>query len=83
MSLSDDVRKYCLEKYILPARKDGNNTVIIRVGDIHKELNFKDKIPLVCSSIGTNKFKEMAKVERVSIEGPIGGAETFYTFKIL
>jgi hypothetical protein len=35
MNLSDEVRNYCEEKYIDPARKSGKKTIRIRSGDVH------------------------------------------------
>jgi len=83
MSLSDDVRKYCIDRYIIPAKKSGETSISIRAGDVHKEMNYKDRIPLVCSSLGTKKFEEIAKIERVSIVGPVNGANTIYSFKLI
>jgi len=82
MTLSDDVRKYCFDNYISPARKRGDGFISIRAGDIHKEMNFKKRMPLVCSSLGTKKFEELTKVERISITGPLNGASTTFTFKL-
>jgi len=82
MNHSDQVRKYCLESYITPARNLGNKTISIRAGDIHKEMNFKNRLPLVCSAIGTQTFEEMANVERISITGPTNGANTIFAFTL-
>jgi len=80
MNHSDQVRDYCLNNYIMPARKRGDKTISIRAGDIHKEMNLKNRLPLVCSALGTQTFEEMANVERISITGPTNGANTIFTF---
>jgi hypothetical protein len=39
-------------------------------------------ILLVCSALGSNIFEEMSKVKRLSIEGPLNGSNTEFTFEI-
>ena len=82
MSLADDVRNYCKKVYVEPARKSGKTAVTIRSGDIHNALNYRNRYPLVCSALGSNIFEEMAKVKRLSIEGPLNGSNTEFTFEI-
>jgi len=83
MSLSDDVRDYCIINIIYPARKNGYNQISIRAGDIHKAMNYKNRMPLVCGAIGTNKFEELANVKKLSEDGPTNGANKIFKFKIL
>lgn len=83
ISISDTVRIYCRDTYIIPAKKRGEKQIIIRAGDIHKELGFKNRLPLICSALGTGIFNEMANVKRISIEGPVNGANTRFTFQLL
>lgn len=80
MTPSDKVRNFCLENYTIPARERGENTVSIRAGDVHKALNYIKRFPLVCASLGLNKFEEMANVERISIEVPTNGSNAVYVF---
>lgn len=83
MSHADDVRNFCIEKYIKTARSQGSKTVKIRSGDIHSALNYKNRYPLVCSAIGSNTFEEIAMVKRVNIEGPLNGSNTIFIFELL
>jgi len=83
MSVSDDVRNYCIEHYVKPARKANKNEVTIRAGDVHSAMNLSQSLPLVCSALGTNIFEQMANVERLSIIGPSNGASTLFQYKIL
>jgi len=83
MSHADDVRNYCINNYISPARKNGKNVVSIRAGDVHKAMLYKNRMPLVCSSIGAITFEETANIKRISVEGPINGANTVYKFEII
>jgi len=80
MSHADDVREYCVVTYVDPARKKHEKFVKIRSGDVHRALNYKNRYPLVCSAIGSNLFEELTQVNRVSIEGPLNGSNTLFTF---
>jgi 5-methylcytosine-specific restriction enzyme B len=82
MNYSDAVRNYCLKTYIEPARRKREKYAVIRSGDIHDALSFRNKHPLVCSALGSNKFEEMAQVKRVSIDGPLNGANTIFKFDL-
>ena len=83
MTHSDRVRAYCLEEYVAPARARGEELVEIRAGDVHRALEYRNRMPLVCSALGSLKFESEARVERVSIEGPLNGANTVFTFRVL
>ena len=83
MTHSDRVRAYCLEEYVEPARARGEESVEIRAGDVHRALEYHNRMPLVCSALGSLKFENEARVERVSIKGPLNGANTVFTFRIL
>ena len=82
MSFADDVRQYCKETYIDPARKRGDKTVTIRSGDVHKDLNQKNRYPLVCSALGSNRFEDMCNVKRLCVKGPLSGVSTIFTFEV-
>ena len=83
MSHADDVRAYCKQNYVDVARMKGEKTAAIRSGDVHAALGYKNRYPLVCSAIGSNKFEEMCGVKRISVEGPINGVSTIFTFELL
>ncbi len=82
MSYADDVRQYCKDNIIDPARRRGENQISIRAGDIHNAMGYKSRMPLVCAAIGANKFEAIAGVERVSLTGPTNGANAIFTFLI-
>ena len=83
MNFADQVREYCKGLYIDQARAKGENSVTIRSGDVHRALGYKNRYPLVCSALGANAFEELARVKRVSIDGPLNGANTVFTFSLL
>jgi len=83
MSLADDVRQYCRETYVDPARNRGEKEVVIRSGDVHSALKYRNRYPLVCSAIGSNLFEQLCKVKRISVEGPLNGVSTLFTFGLI
>jgi 5-methylcytosine-specific restriction enzyme B len=82
MSHADEVRQFCKDNIIEQARRNGKNQVEIRAGDIHKDMGYRNRMPLVCAALGAKKFEEMACVERLSITGPSNGANAIFTFRI-
>ena len=83
MSFADDVREHCRVHIVQPARTRGESSITIRAGDVHSALGYKNRHPLVCSAVGATKFEESCRVERVAIDGPLNGANTVFTFRIL
>ena len=83
MSYADSVRAYCGENIVAPAREKGQKEVVIRTGDIHNDLGYKNRLPLVCSALGAAKFEEQYRVERIAVEGPLNGANTIFRFLVL
>jgi hypothetical protein len=83
MSFADDVRQYCKDTYVDPARGRGEKIVTIRSGDVHNALKYKNRYPLVCSAIGSNLFEELCSVKRISVEGPLNGVSTLFTFQLI
>ncbi len=82
MSYADDVRKYCKDSIVDPARRRGEKLIEMRAGDIHAAMGYQSRMPLVCAALGAIKFNEMAGVERVSLTGPTNGANAIFTFRI-
>lgn len=77
------MRKLCQVHYVEPARARGESTVAIRIGDVHSALGYKNRLPLVCSAIGAKTFEVGCRVERVGMDGPLNGANTTFTFRLL
>ena len=81
MSYADDVRAYCQENYVGPAREAGRRQFSIRAGDVHSALGYKNRLPLVCSAIGATTFVEENGLTRISIDGPMHSSTTTFKFE--
>ena len=82
MSHAGEVRSYCNENFVEPARMNGENQVTIRAGDVHEILGYRNRYPFVCSALGSLVFEGLCNVQRISIEGPLNGANTYFTSSV-
>jgi hypothetical protein len=78
---SDRVRDYVAKKYIDPAKKDGKKSLTIRAGDIHKELGFSRRIPVVCSALRSRKLQKKCDIQLTYVGGPNNSTNTTFTYK--
>jgi hypothetical protein len=78
---SDRVRDHVKRKYIDPAKKDGKNSLSLRAGDIHKELGFSRRIPVVCSALRSRKLQKKCDIELTYVGGPNNSANTSFSYK--
>jgi hypothetical protein len=54
----------------------------IRAGDIHKELGFSRRIPVVCSALRSRKFLKNCGIELTYIDGPNNSTTTSFTYRL-
>ena len=79
---SDRVRDHIKKNYIDPAKKEGKKTLTIRAGDIHKELGFSRRIPVVCSALRSRKLSKTCGIELTYIGGPNNSTTTTFTYQL-
>src|SRR5215469_12525776 len=79
-SISDSVRNYAQEAYIRPARRKGEKVVSINVGKVHKAAALRNRVPLVCQALESDKFLEGNRLRLVSKTGPRSGQSTTVTY---
>jgi len=82
MRPSDRVRDHVKRKYIDPAKKEGKNSLSMRAGDIHKELGFSRRIPVVCSALRSRKLQKKCDIELTYVGGPNNSTTTTFTFRL-
>jgi hypothetical protein len=83
MSYADEVRAHCGNSIVEPARARGEDEVSIRAGDVHQDLGYRNRLPLVCSALGAAIFEEQYRVRRIAVEGPLNGSNTLFRFSVL
>jgi hypothetical protein len=77
---SNAVRRYAYEKYVSAARRRREKIVAINVGEVHRDLAFNNRVPLVCAALGSKKFLTEHGLRIVSKTGPPSGQSTTVTF---
>ena len=80
---ADQIRDYAYRTYIKPARDRGQEIVRIRCGDVHKALGFVNRNSMVCTALGTKKFRREQAMELVETEGSFLSPELIYMFRLL
>ena len=79
MTESDKVRQFVVEHYVRPAHRRGDTSFTVVVGDVHRTLGFRNRVPLVCSALKSNKFLQENRVLLKHTEGPPSGISTSVT----
>jgi len=80
---ANDIRRFARDRYILPAKKSGADSVSIRVGDVHREMKLTSLMPAVCSALKTGIFLEENDLKLESQQGPPSGQSStvVYTYR--
>ncbi|MGD2186740.1 MAG: hypothetical protein PVI71_11465 [Desulfobacterales bacterium] len=82
MHPSDRVREHVKRKYVDPAKKAGKKSLSIRAGDIHRELGFLRRIPVVCSALRSQKFQKKCNIKLAYIDGHNNTTTAKFTYRL-
>jgi hypothetical protein len=80
-SVADAIRSFAARNYVDPARRKGSELVEIRVGDVHKALKLRNRVPNVSSALRSRIFLEQNGLKLEKESGPPSGMGTRTTFK--
>jgi hypothetical protein len=75
MTQADRIRQF-------PARTGNGADVVIRAGDVHREIGLVSAMPAVCSAIGSHKFEEVSGAAIFKRTGPPNGANVYFHFSL-
>ena len=78
MTQADRIRQFALDRYIIPARTRNDAEIVIRAGDVHREMGLFSAMPAVCNAIGSRKFEEVAGAAIIKRTGPTNGANVYF-----
>lgn len=81
--LSDAIRQHVLDTYVFPARKRGSRSIVLRSGEIHKQLGLSDRLPQVCSAIDARRFEIEANVRLMDRQGPPVSPGVTWRFELM
>jgi hypothetical protein len=79
---SERVREYVKHKYVDPAKKAGKKSLSIRAGDIHRELGFLRRIPVVCSALRSRKLQKNCDIELAYVDGINNTTAATFTYRL-
>jgi hypothetical protein len=80
MGLNKEVQEYVRQAYVKPAEQRGETTVRIKAGDVHRSLHWSNRVPSVCTTLGSQKFQRETGLKLISKEGPPSGYGTRAVF---
>ena len=76
---TDSIRRHAQERYIIPARRRGERTVLINAGRVHKDMGLHNSVPMVCQALRSKKFLDSNGIRLISQAGPPSGLSTTVT----
>jgi hypothetical protein len=84
-SAAERIRSFAAREYIETARRKGLKRVQITAGDVHRSLRLKNRVPNVCSALGSKIFLEQNHLAIEEVSGPPSGMGTrvIYTYRLL
>jgi hypothetical protein len=79
-SVSDAVREFATDTYVRPTLRRGDRTLSINVGEVHKAVALRNRVPLVCQALESDKFLKANELKLISKTGPASGQSTTVTY---
>jgi hypothetical protein len=77
---TERVREWLLQRIILPARVRGDRIVSVTAGEVHKQLGFQNRVPLVCQALRSKRLLEENHLVLKDISGPPSKQSTTVRF---
>ena len=81
-TISDRVRQYVFDTYVVPARQQHFEIVTVRAGDVAKALSLQTRMPLVCEAIAAFKLQEQFGIKLLERTGSAVGSNALFTFHV-
>jgi hypothetical protein len=82
MSLADDIRNFVIAHYVAPARGAGQQDLQVRAGDVHRDMQLKNRMPAVCGALRSQLFAQSADVRLIRQDGPAQGANAVFFYRL-
>lgn len=80
MSLSEKIANHVLTHYVEPARRNGQTTIEVQAGKVHRELGWKNRVASVCTTLESQKFQKENHLFLLHTSGPASGRSTTVSF---
>ncbi len=82
MKLSDEILQHLVIRHLVPAWQVHQKRLTLRVGDVHKELGYRQRMPAVCSVLGSDWLQRMTGIRLIERQGPQNGSSAQFTFEL-
>lgn len=82
MKLSDRISQYTVDCWFVPAWREQKPSVDVRAGDVHKGMGLHNRVPAVCSVLGSQRFQQLTRATLAGRGGPHTGANSTFTFRL-
>ena len=82
MSQADRIREFALAHYVETARASGSTGLTISAGELSRDMGLPNRMPNVCSALGSRKFLDMAGLRILERSGPPQGGSTTFHYAI-
>jgi 5-methylcytosine-specific restriction enzyme B len=79
---ADRIRACALNYHIEPAREAGQASVMIKAGDLGKEIGLQNSNPNICSALLGSKFQEMTGLPKPTYTEPQPSSTTEFTYQL-
>ncbi len=79
-SVSETVRQHAADAYVRPTLRRGGRTLSINVGEVHRAVALRNRVPLVCQALESAKFLRANDLKLISKTGPPSGQSTTVTY---
>ena len=79
---ADEIRRFCIERYVEPGRRACRGTLTVRAGDVARDMCLRNGIPNICSVLGGRKFLAQTGFRLLERTGPRAGVATEFRYGV-
>jgi len=82
MELSDRILQHVVDRHLVQAWNAQPETLELRAGNIHQEMRLSNRMPAVCSVVGSNRFQTLTRIRLLNRTGSQNGANATFVYKL-
>lgn len=82
MRQAERILEYVMDRCFCPAKQICGTQLSLRAGDIHKELGLSNRLPSVCSVLGSQNLQRVTQALLVARYGPQQGSNAVFVYDI-
>src|SRR5277367_3755009 len=77
---ADEIRSFAGRRWVATAKEHGSEAFTIVSGEVHRDMGLRDRMPNVCSALGSKAFLETNGLTLLKREGPPSGKSSTVRF---